>query len=130
MSIGWIKVVLLVSGLYDGLVGVVFFLVPAALFRMAEVTPPNHFGYVQFPALLLIIFAAMFLRAARDPVAGRETLLYGMALKASYSGLVCWYQFHGGVPMLWIPWAWTDAAFFILFLVGWRQVSRRSQGDA
>ncbi len=54
-----------------------------------------------------------------DPVARRDTILYGVALKASYSGLVFWYQAHGGVPSLWIPWAWTDAAFLVLLLLGW-----------
>jgi len=125
MAITWIKVVLTASGIYDFVIGLVFLLAPAALFRVAGVIPPNHFGYVQFPALFLIIFGVMFLRAAADPVARRDQLLYGMALKASYAGLVFWYQLHGGVPMLWIPFAWADVCFFIVFLLGWRQVSRR-----
>lgn len=125
MTVKWIKVVLTLSGIYDGVIGFVFLLLPATLFRMAGVTPPNHFGYVQFPALLLVIFGIMFLRAAADPVARRESLVYGMALKASYAGLVFWYQLHGGVPTLWVPFAWADTAFFVLFFVGWRQVSRQ-----
>lgn len=124
MSIFWIKVVLIVCGIYDGLLGIVFFLVPATVFRVAGVTPPNHYGYVQFPALLLVIFGVMFLRTAVDPVAKREQIVYGMALKASYFGLVFWYQFHGGIPALWLPWAWADLAFFLLFLASWRSVSR------
>lgn len=125
MTFTWIKVVLTLSGIYDGVIGLVFLFAPATLFRMTGVTPPNHFGYVQFPALLLILFGIMFLRAAADPVTRREALVYGMALKASYAGLVFWYQFHGGVPMLWVPFAWADAVFFVLFLIGWRQVARR-----
>ena len=125
MTVSWIKVVLTLSGIYDGVIGLIFLLVPATLFRTAGITPPNHFGYVQFPALLLIIFGIMFLRAASDPVGRRETLIYGMALKASYAGLVFWYQLHGGVPMLWVPFAWADTAFFILFFFGWKKVSRR-----
>ncbi|HEU5400384.1 MAG TPA: hypothetical protein VFU86_03450 [Terriglobales bacterium] len=125
MTVSWIKVVLTLSGIYDGVIGLIFLLVPATLFRTAGITPPNHFGYVQFPALLLIIFGIMFLRAASDPVGRRETLIYGMALKASYAGLVFWYQLHGGVPILWVPFAWADTAFFILFFFGWKKVSRR-----
>lgn len=124
MSILWIRIVLIASGIYDGLLGLVFFFVPATVFRVAGVTPPNHFGYVQFPALLLLIFGVMFLRIAADPVARREQILYGMALKASYFGVVFWYQLHGGIPSLWIPWAWADVAFFILFFAAWRSTAR------
>ena len=38
---------------------------------MAEVTPPNHWAYVQFPAALLVIFGLMFVAIAQDPVANR-----------------------------------------------------------
>jgi hypothetical protein len=123
MSIFWIRIVSIASGIYDGLLGLVFFLVPAAVYRLASITPPNHFGYVRFPALLLLIFAAMFLRIAADPVARREQILYGMALKLSYFSLVFWYQFRGGIPSLWIPFAWADVAFFILFFAAWRSTA-------
>ena len=124
MPITWIKAFFLLSGLYDGLLGIVFFLFPAQIFRMAAVTPPNHYGYVQFSALLLIVFGAMFLRIAADPVTRREQMLYGMGLKASYVSLVLWYQLRGGVPALWIPWAWIDAVFLVLFFVAWRSTAR------
>lgn len=119
MTFLWIRIILILCGAFDGMVGVVFFTAPAAMFRYFSVTPPNHYGYVQFPSLLLLIFAVIFFRAAADPVARRDTILYGVALKASYSGLVFWYQAHGGVPLLWIPWAWADAACLVLLLLGW-----------
>ncbi|HEX4064551.1 MAG TPA: hypothetical protein VHZ09_00900 [Acidobacteriaceae bacterium] len=126
MSVLPVKILLILCGLFDGVVGLVFAVMPATLFRVAHVTPPNHFGYVQFPALLLVIFAIMFFRAAADPVLHREILLYGVALKASYAGLVFWYQFHGGVPVLWIPWAWADAIFLVLLLMGWSAMAHRA----
>jgi hypothetical protein len=127
LSIRWIKVLFVVCGIYDGLLGAVFFSIPAELFSIAGVTPPNHFGYVEFPALLLVIFAAMFFRIAANPAARREQILYGMALKVSYFGLVFWYEVHGGIPMLWIPWAFADVIFFILFFWAWK--SLRLQND-
>lgn len=119
MTHRWIRLVLILCGAFDGVVGLIFAVAPAAMFRYFGVTPPNHYGYVQFPALLLLIFAVIFFRAAADPVGRRDTILYGVALKASYSGLVFWYQLHGGVPSLWIPWAWADAAFLVLLLLCW-----------
>ncbi|HEX4308425.1 MAG TPA: hypothetical protein VHZ25_00285 [Acidobacteriaceae bacterium] len=122
MAILWVRIVLILCGIFDGLVGTIFAIAPATMFRLFTVAPPNHYGYVQFPALLLIIFAVIFFRAAADPIGRRDTILYGVALKASYSGLVFWYQLHGGVPSLWIPWAWTDAVCLVLLLLGWFSV--------
>ena len=42
---------------YDGLLGLIFVLAPYRLFSGAGIEPPNHIGYVQFPALLLLVFA-------------------------------------------------------------------------
>lgn len=124
MSILWIRIVLIASGIYDGLLGLAFLVAPATVFRLAAVTPPN-FGYIQFPALVLVIFGAMFLRISADPVARREQILYGMALKASYFCVVFWYQIHGGIPALWIPFAWADVVFFMLFYASWRSTAQR-----
>jgi len=110
----WIKVLLIVCAIYDGLLGLVALLIPATVFRLTGVTPPNHMG-----------FAIMFFRAAGDPVARKDAIAYGMALKASYFGLVFYYQINGGVPALWIPCALADVVFFALFLIAWRQVSSR-----
>jgi len=96
------------------------------IYRIAGVTPPNHFGYVQFPALLLIVFGIMFFRIASDPVRNRELMLFGAGLKASYSGVAFWHSLHGGIPMLFIPWAWADIVFLFLFLAAWRKAAVRT----
>jgi hypothetical protein len=85
---------------------------------------------VQFSALLLIIFAVMFVRAAVDPLGRRDVILYGMALKASYFGIVFWYQFHGGIPALWVPFAYADVIFFLLLYLAWRAVAQRVRARA
>ncbi len=122
MTAALVKILFFVAALYDGLLGLAFLFFAPAIFHTFGVTPPNHFGYVYFPALLLIIFAAMFLHVARDPVRNRDLIWYGVALKASYSGVVFWYQFHGGIPSLWLPFAWIDLLFLVLFLVTWKIV--------
>ena len=92
--------------------------------------PPNHFGYVQFPAILLLIFAAMFYRVAMDPVANRFIMLYGVGLKAGYSGLVFYYMLTAGIPSMWVPWAWADLVFLVLFLVSWIYMGRQMAEEA
>jgi hypothetical protein len=121
----WIRVLFVLSGIYDGVLGIAFLLFGPAIYRFAGVTPPNHFGYIQFPALLLITFAIMFLRIAGDPVGRRELMLYGMALKVSYCVVAFWHQFHGGIPMMFVPWAWADLVFLMLFFVAWKQTAAK-----
>lgn len=127
MNFRWVKILLIVCAVYDGLLGAVFALVPAVVYRTTAITLPNHLGYVRFPALLLLIFAVMFWRAAADPVRHSDTLVYGMALKLSYFALVFWYQLRAGVPHLWIPFAYADVLFFVLFYFAWTQVTKKAR---
>lgn len=124
MPVKWIKLLFLVGGIYDAFLGAAFLLFGAAVFARAGVTPPNHMGYIQFPALLLILFGIMFFRIAGDPRGRRELIPFGMGLKIAYCGTVFWYQLHGGIPSLWISWAWADLVFLLLFFAAWRRVSK------
>lgn len=119
MNVTLVKGLFLVAAIYDGVLGLVFLFKPGLAFELFEVVPPNHFGYVQFSAILLLIFAAMFLRVAREPMANRFIMLYGIGLKAGYSGLVFYYMLTTGVPAMWVPWAWADLVFLLLFLWSW-----------
>ena len=112
------------SALHDGGLGIGFLLFPAALFARFGVGPPNHFGYVQFPAALLIVFALMFLAIARDPAGKRLLIPYGALLKISYSGIVLWYWIRTGLPGMWKPFAVIDVVFLALF--AWAYARLRS----
>ena len=129
MNVMLVRALFLVAAIYDGVLGLIFLFKPGFAFELFEVIPPNHFGYVQFSAILLLIFAAMFLRVARDPMANRFIMLYGVALKAGYSGLVFYYILMTGVPAMWVPWAWADLVFLILFLWGWYYTGRLTPAD-
>lgn len=129
MNVTLVRGLFLVAAIYDGVLGLIFLFKPGFAFELFEVIPPNHFGYVQFSAILLLIFAAMFLRVARDPMANRFIMLYGVALKAGYSGLVFYYMLTTGVPAMWVPWAWADLVFLILFLWGWYYTGRLTPAD-
>jgi hypothetical protein len=126
MTTLWIKVVFAIAGVYDGLLGAAFLFFGLDIYHYAGVTPPNHIGYIQFPALLLIIFGVMFLQVAANPFKNRDLMLYGAALKASYAGVVFGHDLISGIPRLWIPWAWADLAFLVLFLAAWN-ATRKAQ---
>jgi hypothetical protein len=105
-----------VAAFYDGILGLIFLFAGSNVFEMFQVTPPNHFGYIHFPALLLIIFSLMFLAIAGDPVKNRNLILYGILLKASYCGVVFFHWFTGGIPSIWKLFAFFDLAFMIIFI--------------
>lgn len=124
MNIRLVKGLFVIAAIYDGVLGLLFVFQPGFAFELFEVVPPNHFGYVQFPAILLLVFAAMFWRVAQDPLGNRFIMLYGVALKAGYSGLVFYYMLTTGVPQMWVPWAWADLVFLVLFLWAWNSTGR------
>ncbi len=110
-----ISLLFAVAALYDGALGLIALFAGVQLFQWFGVTPPNHWGYVQFPGALLVVFALMFVAIARDPAGNRGLIPYGMLLKVSYSGVVFFHWFTAGLPDMWKPFAVIDAAFFVLF---------------
>ena len=128
MSDKWVKPLFIVAGLYDGLLGIAFVLFPSKIFALYGVEPPNHPAYVQFPALLLIVFSVMFFRVAARPRECRELILYGCGLKVAYCATAFWYEVTAGIPSMWIPWAWADLVFLGLFVLSWSMLSRPGPG--
>jgi len=110
---------------YDGVLGVVAIFAPAWLFERFGTTPPNHYGYVQFPGALLIIFAAMFASVAWDPAAKRSLIPYGIALKIAYVGVITYYWVGAGIPDMWKPFAVVDAVMMVLFAWAYLVIPRR-----
>ena len=103
------RLLFLVAGLYDFLIGLTFLGFGPQLFDAAGVPQPNHWAYIQFASLLLIVFGIMFFAVAHDPVANRNLIPYGMLLKLSYAGLATYYWVTTDIPTLFKPFAVMDA---------------------
>ncbi len=110
-----IRILFWIAALYDGLLGLAFLIGGAAVFERVGVEPPNHLGYIQFPAALLLIFALMFAAIAVRPAAHRDLILYGILLKLAYCAVVFGHWLAAGVPWIWKPFAIADLLFLILF---------------
>jgi hypothetical protein len=108
-----------IAALYDGMLGAAFLLFSDALFSGFSVTPPNHPGYVQFPAALLIVFAIMFTSIAIDPIKNRTLIPYGILLKVSYCGVILSHWLTGGIPNMWKPFCVSDLIFLAAFIWAW-----------
>ena len=104
-----------VAAVYDGLLGSAFLIANRVLFSWFGVTPPNHPGYVQFPAALLIIFAIMFIAVAVNPSRNGNLIPYGILLKVAYCGVVSYHWFTTDLPNLWKPFCIFDLIFLIFF---------------
>jgi hypothetical protein len=115
------------AALYDGLLGVLFLAAPGYPFEFFGVTPPNHLGYVQFPAALLLIFALMFVKIAVDPVRNYDLIVYGILLKVAYCAVSGWHWLNGDIPGMWKPFTVIDAAMGILFV--WAYVILHATGE-
>lgn len=119
-----IRALFLAAALYDGLLGAAFLLASGALFAHYGVTPPNHAGYIHFPAALLLVFAVMFLAIALQPIRNRNLIPYGILLKVSYCGVVIFHWRATGLPDMWKPFCVADLCFLLLFAWAWRAAAK------
>ncbi len=115
-----VSTLFLVAALYDGLLGLAFLIAADRIFQFAQVTPPNHFGYVQFPAAVLVVFGIMFAAVARRPRENRNLIPYGIGLKVCYCGVAGYHWLAGGIPTMWKPFVVIDLVFLVLFLLAYR----------
>jgi hypothetical protein len=122
MITNWMKVAFGMSAIYDGALAFAFLLLGPTIYDYMGIEKPNHMGYLHFPALLLIVFALMYWRIASNPARFRDLIPFGMGLKVSYCGVVFYHWATGGIPAMWIPFAWIDVVFLILFVQAWRKV--------
>lgn len=117
-----------VAAAYDGVLGLLFLIAPTFPFDLYEITPPNHLGYIRFPAALLLIFGLMLLQIARNPARYRELIIYGILLKVAYCSLTFGYWFTEGIPVIWKPFAVTDLIMGVLFIWAYRNIGLQQTG--
>ena len=120
----WVSPLFWISAAYDGVLGILFLAVPWWLFATFDVPPPNHMAYVQFPAALLIIFGLIFVSIARNPLANRGQIVYGILLKVAYCALAFYYWFTQDIPWIWKPFAVIDLAMCVLFVIAYATLRR------
>ena len=120
-------IVFAASGIYDALLGLIFLLIPGRMYLFFGVTPPNHWAYVRFPAIILIIFGVMFFQVAYKPAENRNLIPYGILLKGAYAGTVFAYWFAKGLPDMWKPFAFCDTIFLLLFAWSWMKLAPPSK---
>lgn len=119
MAMNRIKLLFIVAGIYDLVIGAAFFFFYDAIFTTLEMAPVGHPTYAQFPSLLVAIFGVMFLQISTDPFRFRSMMPYGISMKAAFTGVAVWSHFTVGLPLLWVPVFVCDLIFLILFVFAW-----------
>jgi len=111
-----IQVLFVATAIWDAGLGLVALFAPVWMFQTLQIPSPEDWGYVRFPGALLVIFAAMFVSIACNPVGRRGLILYGIALKWAYTGVVVSSWVTTGVSDAWKPFALLDGVVGLLFL--------------
>jgi len=104
------------AALYDFVLGVAFLVAFQQIYIHFNITLPNHDGYIQFAACLVTIFGVAFWFVAQDPERNRDIIKLGVLLKFSYCSVTFYHNAIGDLPSIWLPFAWVDAVFLVLFI--------------
>jgi hypothetical protein len=114
------KWLFLVAGVYDFVLGALFFLFYVAIYEHFGITLPNHPEYVQAPAAFIVILGIMLFYVFKDMYRNVDMVKIAALSKLAYSGLALYYQQATGLPAVFMVFAWCDLIFlglFITFLV-------------
>jgi len=122
MNIKTIKNLFIVAALYDLILGVLFLAAFKQIYAFFNIALPNHDGYVQFAACLVAIFGIAFWFVAQDPVRNRDIIKLGILLKLSYCSVAFYHNAMGNLPSIWLPFAWFDLIFLVLFVMAIRSL--------
>jgi len=128
MTPRWIRPLFVVAGLYDFLLGLLFLFAWQTIYTHFHIAYPNHAGYILFGAASIAIFGVGFLFVAAAPGRNRDIIKLGVLLKLAYSGTVLGFWFQNAIPFMWVPFAWCDLAFLVVFVVALRALPAPGSG--
>ncbi|MHC4415189.1 MAG: hypothetical protein ACYS0G_07895 [Planctomycetota bacterium] len=123
MTAKWIKPLFIIAALYDFILGLAALLFFKPIYNACNVTLPNHDGYVQWGAAVVVIFGVGFWLVAQAPARNRDIIIMGILFKIAYAATVLGHFFGGSIPAMWVPFAWVDLVFLVLFIVALRSLS-------
>lgn len=117
MSLKSVKAVLMASAIYDILLALIFGLFYRVIYYTFDTALPNHPGYIQLATVYIMIFGIGFWYAAKNPIANMGIIRMGVLMKLGYIVVVFGHWFFGGIPGFYVPFAFIDLVFLILFMM-------------
>ena len=116
MGLTLIRILFLFAALYDFILGLGFLFFGPQIFERYNITAPNHWAFINFCCLLLMIFGLMFMMVAIRPQSNRNLIPFGVLLKAAYIGVAGYYWSVGGIPDAFKPFIFVDAVMLLAFV--------------
>ncbi|HTY13902.1 MAG TPA: hypothetical protein VMD02_06960 [Candidatus Omnitrophota bacterium] len=119
---GWIKALFMFVGAVEFAVGGLFIFFPMQVYAwsgMARSVPPE---YIQFPALLIMVFGLMMFNIASDPAKNRNLIFYCILFKAALCSVVVYNWAFGEISSLWKIFLGFDLAYLIGFILALRAI--------
>ena len=111
-----VRPALLLSAVYDGVIGLAFLLFADPIFRALGIERAADLVYVQLAAGLIAILGLGFFLAWREPVLNRDLVLLGAVFKAFYILLAAYALVRGEVPHpVFLVFAAVDVLFLVVF---------------
>ena len=124
-ALGFYKKLFCAAAVYDGVLGLSFFLFYTRIYEWFSITPPNHPGYVQLPALFIAIMGVADGCIVQDPVRNRDLVMIRLLMKLAFSLLCFYHYFFRELPTMWVM----IAVFNLVFIVPYSLFLRQVQAD-
>lgn len=116
----WLRPLIIVVGVYDGILALLFLLFWEAVFRACSLESPNHHGILHFSAILVLIVAAIFFRITLGPAESQDLIPYRIRFKTISSCAVFDSQLSANGPFIWLSWTSVGLVFLVLFLIAYK----------
>jgi hypothetical protein len=115
------------AAFYNLVGGAIFAFIAPAIFELAKIAPPSHWGYVEYPAWMLMVFGALAMQIAKKPELNRNLIPYAVSQKLAFAGVVIYYWIGNTMPSVWYPFAIVDLLFLVGFVWAMNSLARSTK---
>jgi hypothetical protein len=134
MSLKTIKVIFLLTAIFNFVLGAGLGLFFREINEWSDLQLPNHPAYMQLPSLFVFVFGIGMLFVVYDPLGNRSIMLLGVLMKTSYAVVILGNSFFHTMPLLHVAVAGCDLVHALLFLAAYLatrpQVLKRASAEA
>lgn len=113
---GFSKTLFLVAALYDGILGLVFFVGYQGIYSMLNIPMPENAAYIHLAAALVFVEGVGYSFVYRNMERNIDIVRQGIIYKVAYSGVAFYSQMTGALPHpIFLVFAVLDLCFLVLF---------------
>lgn len=113
MNVKTFRSILWVGAAYDLVLGVLGLLAGPLLYRLLQITPPNHWAYIHLIAGFVLCLGVLQILIARSAKIQRDLVFMALLMKVVYSVTVFGHWIFASIPFF----AYCDTAFAIVFIL-------------